>query len=653
MQTGSRPEVDRQLDALTKALSWEREAESRELLEQGARAGMAAQEANGALVRHLVVSSEEGVAGGLLALVLRRGDGSPLPPLRAGPGDPVGLGGPDALAHPSREGSVRGVLQAVGPRELTVVVDREDEEEVPRARLAAWPLSTTVTFDRCQAALAAARSPAHPRTTLLRDVLLGARPATPAARGEEDALPPALAHLNDDQARAVQEALASPEAYLVHGPPGTGKTATAAAVAWAALARGERVLLCAASNAGADELCRALLRLGGDPVRVGHPARVDPALHGALLSERVRAHDRARLADELARQAENLRSRSQETRRRGPGARDHLRERRAEWRAMVADARRYLAQAHDEVLCRARAVACTLSGAGGRELAGQGFDLCVVDEASQATTPLLLIPLAACQRYVLCGDHHQLPPTVLSPEAGRAGLGDTVFDARHRDGAVPGRMLTVQYRMHRALMAFPSTHTYGGRLVAHPRVATRGVEEVVGHAVEASPGFPLAWVDTAGTGFADELPPGSRSWVNPGEADLVARVVRAWLAVGLVPAQVGVVAPYSAQVAALRARLAAEVGQGLEVDSVDAFQGREKEAVVVGLTRSNDEGNTGFVEDRRRLNVAITRARCGLCVVGDSATVGRRGSGEALLGHAQESGAYLSAYSLPGGLEPG
>jgi superfamily I DNA and/or RNA helicase len=193
--------------------------------------------------------------------------------------------------------------------------------------------------------------------------------------------------------------------------------------------------------------------------------------------------------------------------------------------------------------------------------------------------------------------------------------------------------LAEQHRMNEAIMRFPSEALYAGKLRAHPDVARHALDD-----------RPLLMVDTAGRGLEEETPEGSDSKHNPGEAELVAREVERILALAVGPADVAVIAPYDAQVQRLRQLLAARIDEGLEVDTVDGFQGREKEAVVVSLTRSNDAGEVGFLADVRRMNVALTRARKKLVVVGDSATVSRHSFYEAFVRHAQGAGAWVSAW---------
>jgi superfamily I DNA and/or RNA helicase len=235
---------------------------------------------------------------------------------------------------------------------------------------------------------------------------------------------------------------------------------------------------------------------------------------------------------------------------------------------------------------------------------------------------------------VLAGDHLQLPPTILSAEAQQGGLGVSLFErlaALHGDAVKV--TLCEQHRMNEAIMRFPSDALYGGALRAHPAVAD--------HALD---GAPLEVVDTAGRGFEEATPEGSDSKVNEGEAELAAAEVERVLALGVAPSDVAVIAPYDAQVQRLRQLLDARVEAGLEVDTVDGFQGREKEAVIVSLVRGNDAGEVGFLEDVRRTNVAITRAREKLVVVGDSATVSRHPFYARFFEHALATGAWRSAW---------
>ena len=447
--------------------------------------------------------------------------------------------------------------------------------------------------------------------------------------------PVLFSSLAPEQEAALDLADRALDVALVHGPPGTGKTTVLVEAIRRAVARGEKVLAAAPSNLAADNLLERLVAAGVDGVRVGHPARVVPALLARTLEARVEGHEAVLIAAELVDEALSLRRDARKRReKRGPGRWSEARDSERRARELLAEARRLEDRAERDVLDRALVVVATLTGVDAPVLSGRRFALAAIDEATQAVEPAAILALLRADRAVLAGDHLQLPPTIISAAAAAGGLGVSLFE---RLAAAHGEAVMVtlleQRRMNEAIMRFPSQAMYGGRLRAHPSVAGWKIDEE-----------PLLFVDTAGAGFEDGTPEGSDSRHNEGEAALVAREVERILALGVAPGDVAVISPYDAQVQRLRQVLAARVEEGLEVDSVDGFQGREKDAVVVSLVRSNDLGEVGFLSDVRRMNVAITRARKKLVVVGDSATVARHPFFESFVRHAQDAGAWVSAW---------
>jgi ATP-dependent RNA/DNA helicase IGHMBP2 len=537
-----------------------------------------------------------------------------------------------------------GVVARKRMGRLDVVFD-EPLEDVDPFAVDLVVASDEVTIRRLHDALSRAAR-AEGRQARLVEALLGGEPPRATRHGQSTTLDDAL---HEDQRIAASHGLFAEDVALIHGPPGTGKTRVLVEVVRQCAARGERVLCLAASNAAVDHL--ALSLLDADPslplARTGHPARVSAALEAHTLVALTEAHEHRRIARGLVEEA--LKLIGQTRRRSDRGGRDayaRKKELRAEANKLFADARRLERQAADDVLDRARIVCGTLTGFATELKNDAVYDVCVVDEASQATTPAVLNGALRAGRLVLAGDHKQLPPTVI----GRArALSTTVFEElREQDEAgAYSRMLTVQHRMHAALMAFPSTRFYGGALVAHPSVAARTLppsDDPI-----AQPARVLDVVDTAGAGLDERAPDAeaSASKENPGEADVVVRVVRALLAAGSAPADVGVISPYSGQVALLRAALADVVDAGLEVDTVDGFQGREKDVIVFSAVRSNADAEVGFLADARRLNVAITRAKRKLVVVGDAATLAADETWAALYDHAAATDAHRSVFEFP------
>jgi superfamily I DNA and/or RNA helicase len=574
-------------------------------------------------VADLEASAEGALAGRALVTFGRRGQ--PLPGGRIGVGSLVSV----TLRREARPDAPAGVVARRTRTQIAVAFDEPPPEWAVDGRVVLELEPSPVTWERLAAGIARLGEAREGKRW--HAVLGGAPPRfLRAARG------PALeAALNPEQGEALDLADRAEDLALVHGPPGTGKTTVLVEVVRRAVARGEKVLAAAPSNLAVDNLLERLAAAGLSCVRVGHPARVLPGLLAHTLEARVEGHEAARIARELVEEAIALRRDARKRRqRRGPGRFSESRVRERDARALFAEARALEARAQGEVLDRAEVVLATLTSLDGPALAGRRFALAAVDEATQAVEPATYLALLRADRAVLAGDHLQLPPTVLSAAAQAGGLGVSLFE---RLGAAHGGLARVtlaeQHRMNARIMAFPSAALYDGRLRAHPAAADRAIDDA-----------PLEVIDTAGRGFEEETPEGSDSRQNPGEAEVAAAEVERVLALGVPPSEIAVISPYEAQVQRLRQLLAVHLERGLEVDTVDGFQGREKDAVIVSLVRSNEAGEVGFLADVRRMNVALTRARMKLVVVGDGATVARHPFYDRFLRHAEQTGAWRSAW---------
>jgi predicted DNA helicase len=292
---------------------------------------------------------------------------------------------------------------------------------------------------------------------------------------------------------------------------------------------------------------------------------------------------------------------------------------RSDARELIADARRIESQVAEHLLDSATVLCATLTGVDSQIIGDRQFDLVVIDEAAQAIEPACWIPLLRADRVVLAGDHCQLPPTIVSNEAARQGLAVSLMERLLRDlGPGISRRLTTQYRMHESIMGFSSEAFYESSLVADTNVASHLLQHIPGVVPGTLTSTPLTFIDTAGAGYDEELELEGESRRNPQEAEIVGRQIQALLDAGLSPRDIAVITPYAAQVRLLRDQLTID---GLEIDTVDGFQGREKEAVVISLVRANANGEIGFLADTRRMNVALTRARRKLIIIGDSATI--------------------------------
>jgi ATP-dependent RNA/DNA helicase IGHMBP2 len=619
---------------LGRLLDLESGAEAQRAAEQARRLSPPEAQKTGNTLVDLVVTDEQAGLGGRYLVQLGRRGHAPLPWTRLDVGSPVVLSPNTARVEQSH----RGVVYERGEESIGVALDRlpEDLEECQ-----AWRLDLSfdeVAVQRQRVALQQAGSARGDRFAILRDVLLGVRQPE---FGVDPEVRPLDAHLNAVQREAVQLALSARDVGLIHGPPGTGKTRVAVEVIRQAVRRGRRVLACAPSNLAVDNVFQRLLAFGERAVRLGHPARVLPELRAHTLDLLVQRHPDVQLARKLVKQALALfREADRHTRAAPkPGQRRQLRE---DAKSLLADARRLQMQAVESILGSASVLCATTTALDSQILGARRFDLAVIDEACQSTEPGCWLPILRCDRVVLAGDHCQLPPTVVSQEAAAEGFGVSLFERLMLlYGPDIARRLKVQYRMHESIMEFSSAEFYEGDLEADPSVRSHLLADLPGVADAPLTQSPLEFLDTAGAGFDEELEPDGESRLNRQEAELVRRKVQELMDAGLSAGDVAVIAPYAAQVRLLRERLAVP---GLEIDSVDGFQGREKEAVVISLVRSNPRSEIGFLGDLRRMNVAMTRAKRKLVVVGDSATLAGHPFYQRMIEYFEGLGAYRTVW---------
>lgn len=470
------------------------------------------------------------------------------------------------------------------------------------------------------------------RLAALRDVFHGAvRPSFGAASAVAGLR---LPWLNPAQEQAVAEVLRARDVMVVHGPPGTGKTTTLVEAVCEVLRREPQVMVCAQSNTAVDWISELLADRGVSVLRIGNPVRVTDKMLSHTYERRFEAHPDYPALWAVRRTIRQLYSMPRKSR----GDSFHqkiarLRERADELEMRIRHA----------LFDGARVVASTLAGAAHPLLAGQHFHTLFIDEAAQALEAACWIAIAKADRVVLAGDHCQLPPTVKCPEALREGLGRTLMERVAGRWPEAVKLLTVQYRMNEELMRFSSEWFYGGQLQAAPEVRKRSLLNEMD--------WPLVWVETGGTdgestcdgndgadhrdshGTASrETLTAGRSRVNREEARVALAALRAYVhrigrrRLSEERVDIGIISPYRAQVQLLRSLVRTDeylrpLRRHITVNTVDAFQGQERDVVLVSLVRSNESGQIGFLSDLRRMNVAMTRARMKLILVGDSATL--------------------------------
>ena len=410
-------------------------------------------------------------------------------------------------------------------------------------------------------------------------------------------------------------------------------------------------------------------------IRLGHPARLLPSVLGASLEAAVARSDDSALARDCERECADLRRRLAKL-----TSREHRAERadaRRELRRVQKETKARQKKAVSVVVSHANIVCCTLSGSLTNAIRNETFDVVVIDEAAQALEPACWGAMFKARKTVLAGDHLQLPPTVVSDAAAKGGLATTLFARAHHRWPEAAVMLTTQYRMHASIAQWASDELYQGRLVAAPSAAerrltlggargdctakrsdcaegTRDLRNVYpgdGDTISESTDVclpALVLVDTAGCGMEEQREEEGDSTGNPSEARVAFAVARRLVFSGSVlPEELGIIAPYSAQVGLLRELRAASEDTRMarvEIATVDGFQGREKDCVVLSATRSNEKGDVGFLADARRMNVAVTRARMHCVLVCDTDTVGRHDAFlRRLVAHFEARGEYVAA----------
>ena len=439
--------------------------------------------------------------------------------------------------------------------------------------------------------------------------------------------PPSCPDLNEQQQAAVAQCFDGHPLSLIHGPPGTGKSSVLLKVIQHLHRLGQRVLVCAASHAAVDHLGVGLLDLNIDLLRLGRSPKISKRLFPCRLDQKLNSDRECRLAQSML---DECSQRKRDIQKYPVGQRRslfrELDEHRAEAKAILARRREQFIQESPVVLSTCRHLDVRSYGV-------LSFDVVVCDEAGQAYEPELWMVLPYGKRWVLAGDPHQLPALTRSDTKQlHISLLERWMD-EHGDRSV---MLRRQYRMHPSIMAHPSQAYYGGELLADPSLELRmdpfGEE------------FPLLFVDTVGSDALEKKV--DHSFINVIEAEWIVTKLKAWRSSGVDLATVGVITPYDGQRALLRERLSMASIEEVEVNSIDGFQGREKDAILISSVRCNSSGELGFVDDRQRLNVALTRAKQQLIWVGDSLSLSSSKWFEAWLSHCEDVGAYRSIFEM-------
>jgi superfamily I DNA and/or RNA helicase len=452
------------------------------------------------------------------------------------------------------------------------------------------------------------------RTARLREVLLGKAPALRRETG-----PVRFPWLNASQEKAVNQVLCAKEVAVVHGPPGTGKTTTLVEAVYETLHRENQVMVSAQSNTAVDWIAEKLVDRGIPVLRIGNPTRVNDKMLAFTYERRFEAHSDY---PELWQIRKTIREMTGRLRKSGREDRERLHNQLTKLRVRATGLE---IRIDTELFTEARVIACTLVGAASRVLERKRFSSLFIDEAVQAIEAACWIAISRADRVILAGDHCQLPPTIKCIEAARGGLGRTLLEkvVLHKPETVS--LLKIQYRMHEDIMRFPSRWFYHDELEAAPEVKYRGVLDF---------DTPASWIDTSELDLQEKAVAEGTGRLNTGEAELLVRELKNYMErIGIrrileEHIDFGVISPYRAQVHYLRHLLKKEpffrpCRRLITVHTVDGFQGQERDVIMISLVRANEKGQIGFLRDLRRMNVAITRARMKLLILGEAVTLTR------------------------------
>lgn len=460
--------------------------------------------------------------------------------------------------------------------------------------------------------------------------------------------------LNSSQNEAVKLILSAKDIAIIHGPPGTGKTTTIVQAIAEVLKNEKQVLVCSSSNTAVDLLTEKLHREKISVLRLGNPARISEEVLINTLDSKISKHasykdikNYRKTADEYFRMA-------------GSYKRTFGREERDQRKLFYLEAQKILQEARkledyitEDLFDKAQVIACTPVVSSGRLMRNKQFTTLFIDEAAQALEPMCWIPISRCDRVIFAGDHFQLPPTVKSKKAEAEGLKETLFE--HCMGIENiSVMLNIQYRMHHHIMNFSNNEFYKGNLIAdlsvHEKLLSKNSDDNFLNTA-------VSFIDTAGCGFNEILNPESLSISNPEEANLLLNHLKQLIsqyqfsAERSQPITIGIISPYKEQVQYINNLITNddEIKNSqikIVVKTVDGFQGQERTVIYISLVRSNDTKEIGFLNDIRRMNVALTRAKEKLVVIGDSATLSNHTFYKKFIEYTENIGAYSSAWEF-------
>lgn len=630
------------LKGLKQLLKIEREEDYRLYKEQFLRVNLDQRKKNGVTWYPIKINSEELGSGDLMHLEIERTTQIDKPHQFSS--------GKNVSLFSNRQDEVleiTGTIKAVSKNSLKLIIH---SDELPD-----WcydgKLGINIQFDdnsynEMQLASDVVINSNNNRIAELREMIEGTLPISFQKTNNDIIIP----QLNLSQNKAVRHVLSVNDIGVIHGPPGTGKTTSLVQAIRLTLQTENQILVCAPTNSAVDLITEKLIELGIDVLRMGHPARISDELQKSSVDGKISSSPYYKDIKNLRRNAEEY------FRMAGKYKRVFGKEDAQQRTAFYTEAKNCIKEARlledfivDELFKTTQVICCTPVTSTHRGLARKRFDTLFFDEASQALEPMVWIPLLKCKRLILCGDHFQLPPVVKSIEAKKGGLDQTLLDRciKFKDAV---SLLTRQYRMNTAIMGFSNNFFYNNELIADESVSAQVLVNDENSMLSKS----IEFIDTAGCNFDEIQNPETLSYFNPKEADILFKHLQQLLIEygqqELLPAiSIGIISPYKEQREWLKDTIS-EVEfdktklESLSVKTIDGFQGEERDVIYISLVRSNEKQEIGFLNDLRRMNVAITRAKKKLVVIGDSSTIGASKFYNSFLEYCEKHGAYRTAW---------
>ena len=540
--------------------------------------------------------------------------------------------------HDPKNDRVEGVVTFQAGSRLKITLRTEELPDwASDGKLGIEVLFDNNTYDEMQSAVKeAAKRKEDTKEGQLIKILTGE--LKPSFRSDIPAFN--VSRLNVSQQESLNNILSARELAIVHGPPGTGKTTTLVQAIKALFKQdGKQILVVAPSNTAVDLLTEKLADEGLNVLRVGNPARVSDKLMSLTLDSKMSEHSSMREIKGLRKQANEFRNMAHKYKR------NFGRAEREQRKALFDEAHKIMKEVgnteqyiQDDLLAKAEVITATLVGSNHYTVRNLNYHTLIIDEAAQALEPACWIPILKAQKLILAGDHFQLSPTIKSDQAASKGLNVTLPESVV--------LLQEQYRMHSDIMGYSSQVFYQNKLQAHTSVANH---------LMFSGDISLNFIDTAGCGFDEKLEGASST--NPDEALFLMKhltdYVDALKAGGVLNEfpSIAIISPYKEQINVLKDLLInspalTQHADKISVNTIDSFQGQERDVVYISMTRSNTEGSIGFLSDIRRMNVAMTRARKKLVIIGDSATLSRLPFYADLIAYAEQKNGYKSAWEF-------